>query len=139
MRCIGGPRPSLDPPRVQSVVESLELLVHLILCGLEGGLRIDLTADSLVDILDEGILHRAGRVEDVGVGLGILGSLRGFLVGSLEDGVVGDLRRVVDELVESLSGSREDDGASIVRPGVLVLSVSDPLGELNCAPKLGRF
>ena len=58
------------PPSGQSVSESLELLVHLILSGLEGGLGIDLTADGLVDVLDEGVLHGAGRVEDVGVGLG---------------------------------------------------------------------
>ena len=83
VRGASGGRGQASTPRVQSVVESLELLVHLILCGLEGRLGIDLAADGLVDVLDEGILHRAGRVEDVGVGLGILGSLRIKLLGTL--------------------------------------------------------
>ncbi len=73
----------------------------------------------------------ASRVEDVGVGLGVLGGLSGLLIGGLEDRVVGDLRRVGNELVEGVGGSREDDGAAVVRPGVLVLSVGDPLGELH--------
>ena len=109
-----GAKPScFAPARVRSFAQSLELLVHLILCSLQSGLGVDLSSDCLVHILNQAVLNSTGGVEDVGVGLGVLCSLCGFFVGSLEDRVVSDLRRVGNELVKSACCCREDDRTTV--------------------------